>query len=89
MAFSILILSLDFLAGPNEKDHQAKEAEGGENIKDVRHGLCVLRMAFCLWAGCLEKTLVVSEVERLPTGTELKQLVDTPHVLLRWFVVPV
>jgi hypothetical protein len=53
MAFSILILSLDFLAGPNEKDHQAKEAEGGENIKDVRHGLCVLRMAFCLWAGCL------------------------------------
>jgi hypothetical protein len=53
IAFSILILSLYFLAGPNEKDHQAKEAEGGENIKDVRHGLCVLRMAFCLWAGCL------------------------------------
>jgi hypothetical protein len=53
IAFSIVILSLDFLAGPNEKDHQAKEAERGENIKDVRHGLCVLRMASCFWAGSL------------------------------------
>jgi hypothetical protein len=53
IAFSILILRLDFLAGPDEKDHQAKEAEGGENIKDVRHGLCVLRMVSYLWAGCL------------------------------------
>ena len=45
IAFSISILSLDLLAGPDEEDHQAKEAEGGENIKDVRHGMCVLRMA--------------------------------------------
>jgi hypothetical protein len=46
-------------------------------------------MAFCLWAGSLKKALVVSEVERLPTGTELKEFVDTPHVLLRRFIVPI
>jgi hypothetical protein len=26
IAFSILILSLDLVAGPNEKDHEAKES---------------------------------------------------------------
>jgi hypothetical protein len=38
IAFSISIISLDLLTGPDEDDHQAKQADGGEKIKDVRHG---------------------------------------------------
>ncbi len=28
---------LDFFAGPNECDHQGKEADGGEEIEDISH----------------------------------------------------
>jgi hypothetical protein len=38
IAFSISIMCLDLLAGPDEDDHQAKEADGSEEIKNVRHG---------------------------------------------------
>jgi hypothetical protein len=35
-------MCLDLLAGPDEDDHQAKEADGSEKIKNVRHGKDVL-----------------------------------------------
>jgi hypothetical protein len=57
IAFSISILSLDLLTGPDEEDHQAKETDRGENIKDIRHGTCILTMASCPWAGCLERSI--------------------------------
>jgi hypothetical protein len=42
IAFSISIMCLDLLAGPDEDDHEAKEADGSEKIKNVRHGKDVL-----------------------------------------------
>ena len=37
MVFSIFVCGLDFFAGPDENEHQAEEADGGEEIEDVGH----------------------------------------------------
>lgn len=37
--FSMDCFELDFLAGPDENDHQAEEANGGQDVEDVCHDL--------------------------------------------------
>lgn len=54
MAFSIFVRGLNFFAGPDENEHQAKEADGGEEIEDVAHS----------------DTLVVVMFEKLVNGED-------------------
>ena len=39
MRFSIGIGWLDFFAARDEREHQGKEADGGQGVEDVGHGM--------------------------------------------------
>lgn len=41
MVFSMVLMRLNLVAGPHEEDHEAEEANGGEDVEDIGHMDCI------------------------------------------------